>query len=297
MKILFASPNQISRWNNIHQLFRNEIAKFHDVTWIGPGYDGSKAGPYFIEQYLTNHPKPDVIMTYSLKYTQQFRELNLITDIPKVHFVCDLTPPYRSAYKTMLDRDQYDLMFPLSRRVLKITKEWGFRSEFLPFGVDIDRFRRRKIKKIFDVGIPWNEIQGTYPNRTKIRERLSKGPITIYKGRSYHDAYVNILNQSRILINSLSAWGSLNTKPFEVMACGGFLLTERFEEFSELGLKDETHCVLFDGLEDVSEKVKFYLKQATLRNSIARKGCEFVRKYHTNAKRVEVMNTFLDKLI
>lgn len=71
---------------------------------------------------------------------------------------------------------------------------------------------------------------------------------------------------------------------FEIPACGGFLLTspaDDLQSFYEPGKE----MVLFDGLDDYVEKIRYYLEHDSEREVIAKAGYERTMKDHTYEKR------------
>lgn len=89
----------------------------------------------------------------------------------------------------------------------------------------------------------------------------------------YGDDYSNCLHHSRICLCFLSG-GNKDTytrRCFEIPACGGFLLCERTETM--LSLYDEgKEAEYFSGVEELLEKVRFYLGNEPARKLIASKG-------------------------
>lgn len=79
--------------------------------------------------------------------------------------------------------------------------------------------------------------------------------------------------KARISLN-ISLNGDLNQRIFEVLAAGGFLLTDRLAP--EAGLEDlftdGEHLAIYDGLEDLVDKVRHYLAHPTERERIRRAG-------------------------
>jgi spore maturation protein CgeB len=75
---------------------------------------------------------------------------------------------------------------------------------------------------------------------------------------------------------------------FDVLACGGFLLTERAPAVAELFTPGEDLDV-FSGAEELCDKVRFYLARPELAARIAAHGRATVLRQHTVAQRLAVM--------
>jgi hypothetical protein len=90
MKILLLSPNQISKYNWGHQLFRNEIIRQNDVITVGEGYrrnDPTLSVNQIIDKYYGSS-FPDFILTYGWRYTKPYIGLG-DCKVPKVHISVD----------------------------------------------------------------------------------------------------------------------------------------------------------------------------------------------------------------
>lgn len=77
---------------------------------------------------------------------------------------------------------------------------------------------------------------------------------------------------------------SLNPRVYEVMASGALLLTDFRPELEELFVVGED-LVVFNGVEDFLEKIKYYLSHETERQEIAKRGQTKVLKNHSYVNR------------
>lgn len=84
---------------------------------------------------------------------------------------------------------------------------------------------------------------------------------------------------------SLQMPHTVNQRVFDVPLCGGFLLTDRQGALGELFAEDEV--ALFDGIEDVAEKARFYLEREGLRREIAERARRRVLGEHTYGHRMQ----------
>jgi spore maturation protein CgeB len=113
---------------------------------------------------------------------------------------------------------------------------------------------------------------------------------------------VKIYNYSKININlhsSLWHWDInpngdfLNPRVYEIMGCGGFQLVDR-RRYMDGVFEDGKDFVIFDSVDDLRKKIKYYLENEKERLAIAWHGYETVRKNHTYEIRVrEMMNIIL----
>jgi spore maturation protein CgeB len=73
---------------------------------------------------------------------------------------------------------------------------------------------------------------------------------------------------------------------YEVMACGGFLLVDNQPDVLRT-FRDGEHLVVYNSINDLIEKLFYYLKNPEKRMEIARKGREEVLKKHTFSHRIK----------
>ena len=304
MNILLLSPDQSPRYNRGHQLFRDELGKLHDVTYYGEGYPGynSEIG---VPKLIKKLGKPDIILTYGLKYTLPFNGLGKITDIPKCHIVVDYFPPlgnYRGSWirqHKFFEERKYDLFFGVVGRVVKTLEKNGVtkKAYLLPFCVDTNIYRKLNIPKTIDVMASFTNRRDVYPRRKDIQKMISKMNIKSLTKRVVHEKYIKSINASKIVITSNNIFNSLSMKYTECLACGSFLLADRPEDFDELGYVNGKHLVLFKNLQDLKDKIKYFLKHEKEREQIAKEGMEFVRKNHNVTVRANQFTNIVNEVI
>ncbi len=113
---------------------------------------------------------------------------------------------------------------------------------------------------------------------------------------------VKIYNYSKININlhsSMWHWDInpdgdfLNPRVYEILGCGGFQLVDRRRYLKDV-FEDGKDLVVFDSVEDLRKKIRYYLDNEAERSAIAEHGYNTVRKHHTYEQRVsEMMNIIL----
>lgn len=94
------------------------------------------------------------------------------------------------------------------------------------------------------------------------------------------------LSKINLNITSRSIESGIPQRVFDIMSVGGFCLTNyqpELEEYFEIGKDLE----VFHNLEELDEKVKYYLKHEEARIRIAINGYKKVRKYHSYENRME----------
>jgi len=111
------------------------------------------------------------------------------------------------------------------------------------------------------------------------------------KGRISHSEMVQVINRSRININfSDQPDGKLGLKNriFEVLGCGGFLLTQNSYDLKDY-ITPGVHCVTFETVFELKEKINYYIRNEEEREKIAQQGYLFAKencKYSDRIKKI-----------
>lgn len=112
---------------------------------------------------------------------------------------------------------------------------------------------------------------------------------------AFGEEMVKLMNRARIVLN-IHAGDFLDTETrvFETLGCGAFLLTERLSSENPFSEQDLVH---FDSLEDLIQKLQYYLTHDQERESIARHGHASALDGHTYTHRsqeiVEIMSKYV----
>jgi spore maturation protein CgeB len=108
---------------------------------------------------------------------------------------------------------------------------------------------------------------------------------------------VKIYNYSKININLHSSiWHRdinpngdfLNPRVYEILACGGFQLVDR-RKYLNGAFEDGKDLVVFESVDDLRKKIKYYLANENERLAIAERGRETATKNHTYERRIKEM--------
>lgn len=93
------------------------------------------------------------------------------------------------------------------------------------------------------------------------------------------------------MVFQCSQWKEVTRRPFEGMACGKMVITDRLPEetgFSEMFIDGED-IVFYDDAKDAIEKIRYYANNNEERERIARNGYEKVMANHTTVQRVDAI--------
>lgn len=158
--------------------------------------------------------------------------------------------------------------------------------KFLPFGYDPVHHRDLKLKKEFDVSF----VGSAFGTRLKKYINPLLGEIKLFgltaRSRVNHLEMIEIANKSKVNLNfsdqPANGVKCLKNRVPEIMGAGQFLLSEDFPEAKKLFTKDE--LVTFSSLEELKDKMKFYLKNDKERQKIAKAGYKKVKTEYSYEK-------------
>ena len=111
--------------------------------------------------------------------------------------------------------------------------------------------------------------------------------------------YSRLLNESKIALAFLSRMNNdvYTRRNFEIPATGTFMLSERTPELQEIFIEGE-ECDYFSSVEELVDKLEFYLKNPTTREKIALAGYnKCVRTHNSNLDRVKEIIKVYQKLL
>jgi len=159
--------------------------------------------------------------------------------------------------------------------------------KFCPFGFDTYYHKNLNLHKIYDVSFVGSSFKRRkdkyiqYLNKT-INLFGCNDNLWNHKDRVSYKDMINIVNQSKININFSDQpsyeVSCLKNRVTEVLGCGQFLLTEEFPELDSM-FKIGKDLDSFSSLEELKEKISFYLQNDNIRDKIATQGNETANKY------------------
>ena len=303
MNILLIGWNRLGRkkkGNWQHELFRRELARQHNVIFFGVGYDEHDP-KLTVQDVLNNYPATEMVLThYEYRDKALAPGLEDVKNVLKVH-ICggDYDEHSFRSYDAHFKKVNYDVIFPrygLQARRLK-KRNIGGNHFLLPWSVDINKCYKQKVEKTIDVIAAFQINHRVHPNRYNIQRIVSKMKnIESFIKTVWFEEYVKKINESKIFVTSNIEEGELSGKYSEVMACGTFLLTTRPDDLRKLGYENKQHLVLYkNDFSDLEAKIKYFLKHEDVREYIAKRGMEFVRKNHNHEIRVKEFTEIVEK--
>lgn len=231
-----------------------------DVTMVGSMYTEAKHDLNRHLKDLDEYTKgylEAVIQAQKLVYGYNFLEETLTEPIMKaVQKVC---PVYATA-------DGLE------------TAEWTFANYFM--ARKVTALERMDIMKMLQDKCHVQLF--TYESTPQLSKVQNMGKVDYYN----QAPYVFKCGKIHLNITLRSILTGIPQRVFDIMGCGGFLLSNFQNDFLEYFVPDEDF-VFYESYEDLQNKVSYYLEHEDERKRIAQNGYEKVKEYHTYEKRVQ----------
>lgn len=149
---------------------------------------------------------------------------------------------------------------------------------WLPLACDPAVHRKHDLAKTHDIVFVGNVFPGV---RSEVLDCVKRHYPQFRTVRAFFDDMAREYSCARISINR-SIRDDVNMRVFEAVSCGTLLLTNDLAENgqSEL-LQDGVHLATYRSLDELVDKIEFYLRRPDVRERIAAQGCEYVTSQHT----------------
>jgi glycosyltransferase involved in cell wall biosynthesis len=300
-KILFAHWDCENRYDYSYQNWYFPLKEiFQKVIFFSPkkyyfNYGKEKMNEMFLE--LVKKEKPDYIfflLIYDEFKLDTFEKIRLISPKTKtINLFTDDSWRFDdfARYYAMF----FDYSMSTYHKIIPEYKKEDIKNIFFSCGVNQKNFKRIKTPKKYDVtliGRPNYDrvdmIRFLLKNKIKVNlcgNGWEKYPEfkDFYRGSLSTKDLVKVINQSKINLSfTKDVYGKLQLKgrPFEVSACGSFVLVEYFSEYLDF-FKNKKEIIMFKDKKDMVEKIQYYLKNEKERESIAKAAHnKVVKKYN-----------------
>ncbi len=311
MRILFLSPNYRKRVNWGHQLFRDAVISathLHSgAVQYGEGceYNGRTHVPDIFKEL----GEFDVVVLENQKNMQKYTGLEQL-DCLKVMYLGDYLRDSRGniqEYNRLINTHKINLAFCPVPKVMKIAYEEQrmgnlreeCKLEILPYSVDLNIYKPRPdLPIIYDVMCVCGLVSYVYPNRPVVQNTIRemkeiRSLIGDWKSKIRWLDYARAISQSKIFVSINGIHNQITMKYTEAMASGALLLTNEPEDFMWFGYVPSVHCVTWSGLQELKNKINYYLSNDDLRKEIADRGRQFVQENYSTTVMAE---RFIKKL-
>ncbi|MFH1035736.1 MAG: glycosyltransferase [Pseudomonadota bacterium] len=164
-------------------------------------------------------------------------------------------------------------------------------AAWLPVGVEADLYLgREREESMAGVGFVGVVDESLRPKRSAVLHKVSNiSPLTVRGGRREHwfdTARAAELYRSCPVVLNENLFPGVTTRPLEVMAAGGCLLSEAAPGSMDRLFQDGEHLVFF-GPDNLEHKLKELLGDPALRRRLAQAGQAEVRQNHDLSRRAE----------
>lgn len=191
----------------------------------------------------------------------------------------------------------FDHVFVHTAKCLQIvTKDLGIlepgKASYLINGFDENvQYKIQGCKKDIDILFVGNITE----RRRHILDRLRK-KYNVYQAKAYGTEMTRLFNRAKIVLN-LHSYDNLDTETriFEGLGCGSFVITERLSE--ENPFQNGVHLVEVESIDELDEKIGYYLLHEEERELIADKGYNEALANHTYAARAIHIASVMGKYI
>ncbi len=168
-------------------------------------------------------------------------------------------------------------------------RERGARTHWLPHAADPDYFRPYDLPEEYDIGFLGKTYPGSHDERRRLLDLLAARCALHYPLDRYFDEASRAYARCRLVFNRSSSLGDLNQRPFEAMACGRLVLTDRIGNGLPDLFRDREHLVMYGDDRELCEAVEHYLAHPDERRRIAAAGRREVLARHTYAHRMDTI--------
>jgi spore maturation protein CgeB len=210
----------------------------------------------------------------------------------------------------------YDHVFCAGTEAVSLLEQNGVKyAKWLPFACDPDYHRPSDTECAdkADEGTDIVFVGGFTPNRWNILNRLCHDDYSVgVWGPFWHKApvpltgkclvtsgyidvahWVKLYRRARIVLivhyqDGFTPCHQASPKVFEALACGCFVLVDRQQDVQRL-FADGEHLVVFDNIEDLKKKIRYYLKHPEERETIADRGRQETLAKHTYLHRFKTL--------
>ncbi len=182
------------------------------------------------------------------------------------------------------------------RHHLHYFAEAGFPRVFWLPGLNVNPFPQPEYASSRYPVLFVGQTGSLHPYRTRLLQRLREENIPLHAMTAPPPLAAELYAQSLISLNC-SLNGDMNLRVFEVLAAGGFLLTDSLGKESGMDLifKDGVHYVGYRDFTDCRDKIKYFLRHPEEAKEIAREGRAEFEENHIPLVKVHQLMDFVEE--
>lgn len=229
-----------------------------------------------ILRMLPMHQYPELVVVKTDATRRLFPSGLQSVKCPKV-LVCGDTHHLTRAIQTLMcyaDKERFDyILSEHDRQHLHFFTEAGYSNVYWLPALNVNPKRQeRRNQRHYAVSFV-GQVGKWHPYRHYILSQLAAAGIGVQVLQTTQENAARVYADSLINLN-ISLNGDINLRVFEILASGGFLLTDRLGNESGFSLlfTEGVHCVTFTNEHDLKEKINYYSHNAHKAKKIAIEG-------------------------
>lgn len=177
---------------------------------------------------------------------------------------------------------RFDFVFLAQKEYLERFRAAGINAYWLPLACDPEIHAPVDLPKQYDLSFVGSLSHN--PRRQQLLKELDEA-FGIYCERCWWDDMARVIGQSRITFNN-AVKNDLNMRVFEALSIGTLLVTDLPKNSGQdLLFRNGEDLAVYRNDNELSDLIRFYLNNPTLRDDIAQRGRRLVHNAHTYAHR------------
>lgn len=332
MKVLFSSYHNPSFWTITEYAEKaiertgHELIRFDDRDFALPGLLRKKLR--FLQKWdlkglnrrllsLVSDTGPDLFLAAGgnrilPETVQKIKSRGIRTVLWTVDAPRDFQPILKAA-------SSYDFIFCGGTEAQELLARAGIKKTYwLPFACDPEVHKPVRVssaeKKTWGSEVSF--LGSYYANRERILEKIANSELRIWgpgwnklddnsplkkrttDTRLKPEEWIKIFSSSKINIvihfqDGETLCHQAAPRVYEALACRSFLLVDDQKDVRSL-FQDGKHLVIFNKIEDLRQKIAYYLNQVEERKKVARQGYEEAVHHHTYMHRIQGMLSVIE---
>jgi len=308
-----AIGHSVSRWSLLggYGLSDRILNRHRSLRRWGIQTQLSAAG--VVERISASRPDLTVVVRCETLCAESIRELRSRSSIACVNVYPDhpFVVPGTGAVQMADSLGAYDCVFTFAHGLVPVFYQLGARVvRRLAFGFDKSAHRvvspsaGEQEKNVFSYFGTWGPIQQRFVSHFSDPGISVFGPgwrrlsrtvtgVKYVESRGMGLDMATEIGRTEVVTNLIRAEHGCghSMKTFEILACGGFMLSNWTMEQAEF-FDDERHCCYFNTFDEASDKARFYVKNPDVRMRIARAGLAEVQKHPYDFRAAEILSHF-----
>jgi spore maturation protein CgeB len=212
--------------------------------------------------------------------------INVFEECKKICKVCYWFPDPLQTYENreFFAMTEISNLFCCDKKnvMIKAKNNFNKNSHIVFDGYDPELEFPKNIEKDIDVSF----IGNLYGDRLEKIKKLNY-PCAIIQN-AFGEQHSEFVSRSRINLNFCTSYGA-SDRTYKVLAAGGFYLTDDWDGREEFFVDGE-HIVVYKDINDLNEKIDYYLRHPIEREKIARSGREKVAAFSRYAWAEKISN-------